>query len=218
MSGLLACPFCRELFSADEGPTCEDCGVRLMPLEDLPPSLDAQALEAEERGVTPTPAVDFPLPWSFAGRGRLALVLLAAAGLALFFAPWVWVVLPDNRVLSGFDLARGRAGWLWGGFVGWLTLLALVISRRTVNQMRGVRVICAVFASMTAVETLMMIFRPPQSHPKLTVQLEWQWGLHASLLVSLVAVGVSLFFGGRGDDLRDLPLPGNAKHIDEALH
>ncbi len=224
VSRLLACPFCRELYTEGEADRCKECGVELQSLEKLPPSHEAlleEALEAAEAGVMPPEpiaAVDYPLPWTFTRRSRLALVLLGVAGIAAFFAPWVSVVKPDIALLSGFDLARGRAGWLWSGLAGWLTLIPLVASRRTVNQMRGVRAVCALFASMTLVETVMLLARPPQSHPRVPVEIHWQWGLYTSLGVAALAVLFSLRFGGKADDLRDLPLPGSASDTDETMH
>lgn len=221
VSRLLACPFCRELYTREEAVRCPDCDVDLTALEKLPPSAEALAEAELEAGVLPPepiPALDYPLPWTFPGRGRLALVAVAALGLLAFFAPWVSVVKPDISLLSGFDLARGRAGWLWGGFAAWLTLVPLVASRRSVNQMRGVRVICAMFASMTLVETLMLVARPPQSHPRIPVEIHWQWGLYASMALGAAGVLLSIRLGGGVDDMRDLPLPGAAKDTDETMH
>lgn len=224
VSRLLACPFCRELYTDGEAARCKDCGVELQPLEKLPPSHDAlleEAIAAAEAGQLPPepiPAVDYPLPWTFMGRGRLALMLCGVLGIGMFFAPWVSVVKPDLALLSGFDLAKGRAGWLWSGLAGWLTLIPLVASRRTVNQMRGVRAVCAMFASMTLVETVMLLARPPESHPRVPVEIHWQWGLYTSLGVAALGVLLSLRFGGKPDDLRDLPLPGTASDTDETMH
>jgi hypothetical protein len=199
----MACPFCRELFPQGEADACPECGVSLESLANLPPSLDAMADELEEGQVTPPEHRE--LPWSYFGRGRGALLVLAVLGLVAFFSPWVVLTAPNEITMSGFDLARGRAGWLWGGAVGWFIMLPLVWTRRTIAKMRGVRIVTVAFAALTAIEVGMMLSLPPQSSRLRPVELAWGFGIYLSGAVSLVAVAVAARFGGRIDDLPAMP-------------
>lgn len=171
-------------------------------MEKLPPSREALE-EAAARGEH-TPPEHQDLPWTYWRRGRGPLLGLAALGLALFFAPWVSITSPSDVTLSGFDLAHARAGWLWGGAVGWFLLLPLVFTRRSVIQLRGIRVIAATFALMTLGETCMMLILRPSQNPYVRTVYEYAWGLYASGIVSALATFVAVRLGGRVDDLRDL--------------
>jgi len=167
------------------------CGVALMPLERLPPSADALA----EEPLVPVMPEDELLPWTYWRRGRGALLVLAALGLALFFVPWVRVELPDVAVHSGFDLARGRGGWLWGGATAWFVLIPLIFTRRTIYKLRGIRPIAVAFSAMTLGEIAFMVAMPPRSR-YVPVEIHWLFGAYASALVSLVATGFALVLGG----------------------
>jgi hypothetical protein len=196
---LLACPFCRVLYRQGETETCPECGLTLVSLERLPPSDDALHEEAPEARLPE----DEPLPWSAWGRGRAALLALALLGLATFFLPWVELTFPEQEFRSGFELARGRAGWLWGGAVGWFVLIPLVLSRRTIAAMRGVRPITALFCALTLGEVLMLVLVPPTAPLQLRMTYEWAFGLYLSGGVSAVGTVTALFFGG---SLPPLPL------------
>ena len=197
---LLACPFCRSLFASAEARQCPECGVKLVPMENLPDSLDVAANELEA-GEIVLPE-QRPLPWNYFGRGRGALMLIALLGLGLFFAPWVELRMPESSVRSGFDLARGRAGWLWGGAAGWFVMLPLVWTRRTIQRLRGVRLVTALFAAMTLIEAGMLLSTPPRSQHHLPLEIVWRWGIYASLLTSIAGIVAALRLGGK---LQDLP-------------
>jgi hypothetical protein len=197
---LNACPFCRALFPSSEARQCPECGVKLVPMENLPQSLDVAADELEA-GELVLPE-QRPLPWNYFGRNRGALLLIALLGLATFFAPWVELRMPDLSVRSGFDLARGRAGWLWGGAAGWLVMLPLVWTRRTIHRLRGVRFVTAMFAAMTLIETGILLSMPPHAQHHVPLEIVWRWGIYASLSASLLGVAVALRLGGK---LADLP-------------
>src|SRR3954469_20639711 len=191
---LLACPFCRSLFASAEARQCPECGVKLVPMENLPESLDVAADEAEA-GEIVLPE-QRPLPWNYFGRMRGALLLIALCGLCLFFAPWVEVRMPEFSVRSGFDLARRRAGWLWGGAAGWFIMLPLVWTRRTIQRMRGIRLVTALFAAMTLIEAGMLLATPPQSRHGMPLEIVWRWGIYASLLTGLLGIAAALRLGG----------------------
>lgn len=197
---LNACPFCRSLFPSGEARQCPECGVKLVPMENLPQSLDVAADELEA-GELVLPE-QRPLPWNYFGRNRGALMLIALLGLAAFFAPWVELRMPDLSVRSGFDLARGRAGWLWGGAAGWLVTLPLVWTRRTIHRLRGVRFVTAMFAAMTLIETGILLSMPPHAQHHVPLEIVWRWGIYASLGTSLLGIAVALRLGGK---LADLP-------------
>lgn len=222
MARLMACPFCRELFPEGEATSCPECNVSLESLSKLPPSLDALEQEALEGEVTPPEHRE--LPWTYFGRGRGLLLALAVLGLGAFFTPWVEVRAPDLVTLSGFDLARGRAGWLWGGAVGWFVMIPLVWTRRTIARMRGVRIITALFAVLTLGEVAMMLALPPQGSRLRPVDISWGWGIFASGAISLAATFVAARFGGSARDLPALPWidPTGRRHVDtsdgETLH
>jgi len=196
---LLACPFCRSLYASAETRQCPECGVKLVPMENLPESLDVAANEFEA-GEIVLPERR-PLPWNYFGRSRGTLLLLALLGLGLFFAPWVELRMPEFSVRSGFDLARGRAGWLWGGAAGWLVMLPLVWTRRTIQRLRGVRLVTALFAAMTLIEACMLLSTPPQTQHHVPLEIVWRWGIYASLLTSIAGIGAALRLGGSLENL-----------------
>jgi hypothetical protein len=205
---LVACPFCRELFDERERKSCSVCGVALMPIERLPPSLDVQS----ENGLPHDPSDD-PLPLAYLGRGRGALAAAALCGLAAFLSPWVHVTLPDVVTLSGFALAR-RLGWAWGAWAAWFVLLPTVLSRRTVAKMRGARVAAAFLAAVPGVTCAVLLARPPHGSHLVPLRFSWGAGLYATVGLSAFALGVAMAFGGRKDDLRVRP----ASSQGELLH
>lgn len=209
---LLACPFCRELFAKGEAVQCPECGVDLRGMDSLPPSLDALAEEAAAGEVTPPEHRE--LPWWFFGRGKGVLLIISVLGLLAFFAPWVEMRRPELMNISGFDLARGRAGWLWGGAVGWFIMLPLVWTRRSLFKMRGVRIVCALFAAMTLGEVAMMMSLPPTGSRYMSIDFSWGWGIWASAIISVLGIVAAARFGG---SLRELPaLPWLGQHSDGA--
>jgi hypothetical protein len=190
MARLQACPFCRALYGPNDGARCPECDVELVPMDKLALSDEARALDEFE-----VPLEDRPFAWNDFGRGRGVLLALSALGLAAFFCPWVMLLLPEDMVLRGFDLARGRAGWLWGGATGFFVLLPLLWTRRTISRLRGARVIATLFASMTCFEVLVLLLFPPR-RGLIPLELRWQWGLYASAAISAAATYFAVRLGG----------------------
>lgn len=198
MAALRACPFCRKLYTTGEAKICPDCDIALVAMSQLPPSLDSLEDEAEAGQLT-FPE-NLPLPASYMGRGRGALLVLSALGLFAFFLPWVELTAPESVVYSAFDLARGRAGFLWGGATAWLVMIPLVITRRTIARMRGVRIVTVMFAAMTLTEALMLWLMPP--HRGVTpLELHFRYGLFVSAAISIAGMAVAARFGGSLDNL-----------------
>jgi hypothetical protein len=209
MSDLVACPFCRQMFEPNEASACPDCGLGLRDLRKLPPSYDAKIEYPEE----PVPPHMETLPWTYLGRNRALLLVLAVAGFAAFFAPWVQETAPEIRVLSGFGLARLR-GFFWAPAVAWFVLFPLVLTRRSIYKMRGARVAVGFLAGTVLVTVASLLTHPPAPRHLVPVHTEWQWGIFVAGAIALTAVLAALGFGGRVDDLpTKLPRRG-----DETLH
>ena len=195
---LYACPFCRQLYSKGEVEICPECDVHVKPLAELPPSHDAQLLEDPEPEV---PAEDQVLPWTYVGRGRGALVVLSLAGLAVFFMPWLHESSPEIRTWSGFEFAQ-QLPWIWGGGVAWFVLLPLVVSRRTIRQMRGARVAVGFLAGMVLTTVLTRLLIAPRApHPLVPLRYSWGSGLYAAGALAAVALVYAFRFGGALDDM-----------------
>ncbi len=208
-AGLVACPFCREMFSSGEHPSCPVCGVDLVATHKLPKT---QAELDEEAARTPPD--EEVLPWSYAGRGRAALVALALAGLVAFWMPWVRETAPENQVLSGFGLAR-RLGWAWAPAVAWFVMIPLVASRRSIARMRGARV-AAGFLALMALATVAtrLLFTPVSTHLR-TVRFSFGEGMWLTAAVSVVAIVVAARFGGSATVLETAKVNRPAR---ETLH
>ncbi len=174
--------------------------MKLVPMDNLPASLDVAADE-QEAGEIVLPE-QRQLPWNYFGSNRGALLAVAALGLLLFFSPWVELRMPEESVRSGFDLARGRAGWLWGGAAGWFVTLPLVWTRRTIQRLRGIRLVTALFAAMTLIEAGMLLSTPPQPSHHVPLEIVWRWGIFASLANAVLGIVIAARLGG---DLRHLP-------------
>lgn len=217
MSRLLACPFCRELFDAAEAEQCPQCEIALAPLESLPPSYDV--IEEEAARWEQNSPDDALRPWFDLGQGRGLLLGIALASLLSFWlAPWVDITSPNTAVRSGYSLARGPIGWLWGGAVAWGVSLALVLSRRSIRQMRGVRPILALFAAMTASEITLLLCLSPRGSPSVHYAYQWAWGLYASLALSLAGVVAAIRFGGALPQLPPQPARLPARERSSLLH
>lgn len=209
MRNLVACPFCRELFERGEAQTCPMCGVALTDVSKLPPSPDPSDESYEE----PLPPHMEPLGWAYLGRGRGALIVLALAGLAMFFAPWVIEQAPEIRTLSGFALAR-RLGWLWAPAIAWFVLLPLVISRRSIYKMRGARVAVAFLATIVLTTVGVRLAFAPVSSVLRPVRFVWGYGLYATGVAGALTLLMAARFGGRLDDIPTQ----QARRGDETLH
>lgn len=192
---LQACPFCREMFPQGERKACPVCAVPLVAFETLPPSDDALS----EDGVTREPEWE-PLPAMFLGRSRGALVVLSALGLVAFFLPWVHLTMPDIVSYTGFTLAQ-RLGWAWGAGVAWFVLLPTVFTRRSIMKMRGARVAVSFLAAVPGLTVTTLLLRPPHGSHGVPLRFTWELGIYATLVLSVLALGFALFFGGRVDDI-----------------
>lgn len=196
MSGLVACPFCRQIFQKDEAKLCPECGLSLSDLHKLGPSHDALLEEPEEA----LPPHMEELPWTYLGRGRGWLLLLSLLGLAAFFAPWVHERSPELRVMSGFDLAR-RLGWLWAPAVAFFVMFPLALTRRSVFKMRGARFSIAFLSVLVLLTVIIRAVALPVSPKLAPLRFSWGFGIYATFVVALLTLAVSLRFGGRLDDL-----------------
>jgi hypothetical protein len=192
--GIVACPFCREMFDETEATVCPVCNMSLAPLSQLPPSHDAVA---EEESLN-SPAEE-PLPASYMGRGKGLIGLLAFAGLIVFFLPWMDVFLPDHFQMSGFDLAR-KLGWSWGAAVAWVVLIPTVLSRRSIVKMRGARVAAVTLAAIPAMTVVIFLLKPPHS-ALVPIRFEYAPAIWITLALSLATIAASFRLGGRIDDI-----------------
>lgn len=197
-SQLVACPFCREMFSDSEALVCPSCDMALRPLAELPPSAEVKAAELLEW--ERTPPQDRTLPWWFWQRGRGLLLALSVLGLLSTFAPWIVLTKPSAYVLTGFELMRSRGFWFGGAFVSWLVMFPLVASRRTITQMVGVRIVLCFLAATPPCQALLLYMNSPTSK-LVPVAYSWGWGFYANAVLGLVALSFAWRFGGRVDDL-----------------
>ncbi len=193
---LLACPFCREMFEDGESTVCPHCDVPLAPFEKLPPSAEAAV---DDDGIPVEPQHE-PLRMTDLRRGKGAILALGLLGIALFFLPWVTVTLPDDARYTGFELAR-RLGWAWGAGCAWVVLVPTVLSRESVAQLRGARVVATFLAAIPALTVAILLARTPH-RTLVPVRFEWGWPMYATMAASVVAALVSLRLGGRIDDLK----------------
>jgi hypothetical protein len=194
--GLIACPFCREMFEEGEAKKCPVCEMPLAQLHKLPPSLDAMH---DEAGVPTAPELEM-MPLTYVGRGKAPIAVLGLIGLGLFFVPWVQMTLPYIAAKSGFDLAK-NIGWLWSCLAAWCVLVPTVLSRRSIAQMRGARVAAAFLSAFPGISAAILLLKPPHG-AIYTIRYSFDWPIYATLVVSLLAVAFSFRLGGSARDIK----------------
>lgn len=194
--GLIACPFCREMFEEGEAKKCPVCEMPLAQLHKLPPSLDAMH---DEAGVPTAPELEL-MPLTYLGRGKAPLAVVGLIGLGLFFFPWVQMTLPYIAAKSGFDLAK-NIGWLWSCLAAWCVLVPVTLSRRSIAQMRGARVAAAFLSAFPGISAAILLLKPPHG-ALFKIVYAFQWPIYSTLAVSLVAIVLSLRLGGSARDIK----------------
>jgi hypothetical protein len=207
MGGLVACPFCREMFERGEARVCPECGLPLEDITKLPPTA---AFDEEEERLPPDMVT---LPWTYAARGRGLLSAISLLGLGAFFLPWVSESAPEIRELSGLDFAV-RLSWMWAPFAAWFVMLPIVLSRRTIHAMRGARLAIALLATIVIATVVLRVAVVPESSRLRPVRFQWAYGLYATFVLGLGALASAIRFGGRVDDVKT----ADARRGDETLH
>lgn len=192
MNRLIACPFCRQMFELGEARACPECGLALEDITKLPPT--ATSLDEDDPREEVPPEMEL-LPWTYVGRGRGVLTLVALLGLGVFFLPWMQETAPELRVWTGLRFAE-RLSWMWAPFVSWFVLVPLVLSRRTIHAMRGARFAVGMMALIVVMTVIMRVAVVPQSSRFLPVRFAWSYGLWVTLALGVVALVFSIRFGG----------------------
>ena len=192
--GLVACPFCREMFQEGEAKQCPLCGVDLAAFEKLPPSLDALS---EDDGSPRDPLAE-PLPRTYLGRGKGLLAACAVFGIALFFLPWLHMTLPNIDTYTGFEVSK-KLGWTFAAGVAWFVLIPTVLSRRSILQMRGARFATAFLASVPTLTTAILLLHPPQGSARVPLRFSFDWPIYGMLALGIFCILASIRFGGRVD-------------------
>jgi hypothetical protein len=182
----LVCPFCGELFLNPTQRTCPECGVVLRRADQPATALRDQ----EDEAVAPE---DRPLAWHSLAHGRGLVLAVAVLGIAMFFSPWLIVRTPAEYRFSGFDLTTTRAFWFGGGVASWFVVVPLLLTRRTENQLRGVRGISSLLASVTLWQVILMFAQAPPSNS--AVHYEFAYGAVASAVLSGLGSVLSLRLG-----------------------
>ena len=199
-SGLFACPFCRELYVDGEVQACPECGIALRDLTALPPSPDAEMLTLDEAAARPIGIAAQhaeALPWLDMSRGRGVVLAIGLAGFAtFFFAPWLTFSSPSTSTYTAFHMAKSSS-FLWSTLVAWMILIPAVASRRTIMQMVGARVVCAVLGAIPAIQGVMLLSAPTRKALKygVTWNFDWRFGIYVSMALSVAAVVASLKLG-----------------------
>lgn len=187
---LLACPFCREMYSTAEAEVCPMCALPLTAFHKLPAAegFDPTDLEA------PVAEEDRRVPfWSFDyGRGPLAVVALL--GLGMFFLPWIQLTFPMVSTLRGFDLSQ-RIGWTWAVPAAWFVLLPTAWSRRTPRRMQSARVAVGMLGFFPGLAVVTLWLRPPRGVYGLRLQYSFEWPMHGTLVLSLSVLVLAVLFG-----------------------
>lgn len=186
MALALVCPFCGELFLNPTQRTCPECGVVLR-RADQPATARS---DQEDEVLAPE---DRPFAWHSMAHGRGLVLALALLGMAMFFSPWLIVRTPAEYSFSGFDLTATRAFWFGGGAAAWFVLVPLLLTRRTESQLRGVRAISSLLASVTLWQVILMLAQAPPSDG--AVHYEFAYGAVASAVLSGLGSVLSLRLG-----------------------
>lgn len=197
MNRLIACPFCRQMFELGEARACPECGLALEDIAKLPPP--AVSLDDEEPFEVLPPEME-QLPWSYLGRGRGLLALIAVMGLGAFFLPWMQETAPELREWTGLRFAE-RLSWMWAPFASWFVLVPLVLSRRSIHAMRGARFAVGLMALIVVMTVIMRIVVVPQSTRFMPVRFEWSYGLWVTLGLGVAALVCAVRFGGSSVDM-----------------
>jgi len=116
-------------------------------------------------------------------------------------APWVAITIPDVDVYSGLAVAH-RLGWPWAAPCAWFVLAPIVVTRRSIVDMRRARVAVAFLAAIPGVTAAILLLNPPHGNHLVPLRFTFEWGLFSTLALSLAAVGVGVRFGGRIDDIQ----------------
>jgi hypothetical protein len=210
MNRLIACPFCRQMFELGEARTCPECGLALEDIAKLPPPV--ASLDDDEPFEVLPPEME-QLPWSYMGRGRGALTVIALFGLGAFFLPWMQELAPELRLWTGLRFAQ-RLSWMWAPFVSWFVLVPLVLSRRSIHAMRGARFAVGLMALIVVMTVIMRVAIVPQSSRLLPVRFEWSYGLWITLALGIAALVFAVRFGGSRVDVST----SRERHGGETLH
>lgn len=197
MNRLIACPFCRQMFELGEARACPECGLVLEDITKLPPT--AASLDDDEPLEEVPPEME-PLPWTYMGRGRGALAIVALLGLGAFFLPWMQETVPEIRPWTGLQFAE-RLSWMWAPFVSWFVLVPLVLSRRSIHAMRGARFAAGLMATIVIMTVIMRVAVVPESSRLRPLRFEWSYGLYATLVLGIAALFCAVRFGGSAIDM-----------------
>lgn len=166
---------------------CRDCDLTLVEAVRLGPSLEQS--DAESASWEGGSRTERALPWRERTRAIAVLAALSIATLGVFAGcPWIEILSPYEETRTGWDLARGRLGWLWGGAIAQVVLLPLLWSRTSLAQLYGVRGICVLFASLPLVEVLFLIAKSPKSSGPVPFEYLWSWGAYLSMILSVAAM------------------------------
>ena len=120
---------------------------------------------------------------------------------------------PEIRTLSGFEFSK-LLGWIWAGGLGWFVMIPLLVTRRTIRQMRGARVAVGFLASMVLLTVVTRLALTPTAHPLIPVRVSWGWGMYAAGCLACMALVLTWKFGG---DITDMPTQ-QPRRGDETLH
>jgi hypothetical protein len=198
------------MYADSETRMCPQCDLPVVPFTELEESHDAKLLASED-ALDP---LDEPLDSGWWGRGRGVVIVLCVAGMAAFFSPWLHQTAPEVQTWSGFEFSR-RLGWLWGAGIAWPVMLTLVLTRRTIRQMRGARLALAMLSGIVVFTVATRMLLPAPESDFVPRRFGWGWGMYWAGALGVLGLVASWRFGGSGVDVATThPL----RRDDDTLH
>ena len=196
--GLLACPFCREMFEEGEAKSCPVCGMKLAKFDKLPPSLDA----VHDEGGVPARArarAASPGPTSVAARARSSRSASRASCSSSCpgCSSPCRTSTPSRASISRTSASAGCGRRSSAGSCSFPPSSAAATSRSCVARAWRLRF----SAQFPAIAVGILLAKPPRGGI-VPVRYTWDWPIYAMLAVSLIAIVVAVRLGGRADDIK----------------